>query len=725
MNARTEVLKTLTVKGNGIRFKDKGAVSEYFGENVFNYESMQSKLSSEHYESFTKCVKEGKELTFSLANAIAHAMKEWAIEKGATHYAHWFQPLTGATAEKHDSFIEVEKGKAIERFSGKQLVKQEPDASSFPSGGLRVTFEARGYTAWDPTSPAFLMESDLGKTLCIPSVFISYNGEALDKKAPLLKSCQVVQEKSRKLLKHFNIPANRVESSVGPEQEYFLVDRDIALLRPDLLMTGRTLFGAQPSKGQELDDQYFGSIKDRMLAFMHDIEQELYKLGIPIKTRHNEVAPHQYEIAPIYEEANIAADHNQLVMEIMKKKAIKHNFFLSLHEKPFARINGSGKHLNWSLNADGLNLLDPGDNPNENFQFLTFLVAIIWAVHQYAPLLRASIASAGNDHRLGGNEAPPAIISIFLGEQLTRILESIEKGDVSSETVQEIINIGITQIPRIPRDNTDRNRTSPFAFTGNKFEFRAVGSAQSIAIPVTVINTIVSEGLEMMNKRLSQEMERGKPLFEAVISVIKELIPEIKTILFEGDNYSEEWLKEAEKRHLPNLKTTPEALKAFVNSEFQSLFSSHNIFSHSELSARYNVELEKYCKNILIEASLTLKMTKSRIYPMASKYQTALAQQISSLKNAFEKEGPMTEKPMQYLTHYSKKINEMLDILSRLEKEIEKASGLEDNGECAEFLVKKVIPSMEKLRCYVDELELLTDDKLWSLPKYCELLFFD
>lgn len=725
MNARTEVLKTLTVKGNGIQFQEKGAVSEYFGENVFNYAAMQEKLSSEHYEKFIKCVQQGEELTLSLANAIAHAMKEWAIEKGATHYAHWFQPLTGATAEKHDSFIEVEEGRAIERFRGKQLVKQEPDASSFPSGGLRVTFEARGYTAWDPTSPAFMIESDLGKTLCIPSVFISYNGEALDKKAPLLKSCELVEKYSRDLLKYFDIPSNKVISTVGPEQEYFLVDRDIALLRPDLLITGRTLFGAKPSKGQELDDQYFGSIKDRVLAFMHDVEQELYKLGIPIKTRHNEVAPHQYEIAPVYEEANIAADHNQLIMEVMKKKAVKHNFFLSLHEKPFARINGSGKHLNWSLCADGLNLLDPGDNPTENFQFLTFLVAIIWAVNKYSSLLRASIASAGNDHRLGGNEAPPAIISIFLGEQLTSILKSIEEGDASKETVQEIINIGISQVPKIPRDNTDRNRTSPFAFTGDKFEFRAVGSAQSIAIPITVLNTVVSRGLDVMNKLLTEKIKQGTPLFEAVIAIIKKMLPEIKAVLFEGDNYSQEWQKEAKTRGLPNLRTTPEALRSFMQPENQSLFTDYSIFSESELTARYNVELEKYCKIILIEASLSLDLAKSRLYPIVSNNQQKLAQQVSSLQQVFGDKNLYTGKPQKVLENYSGLINEMLDKIEQLEKKISESEKYEDLQKSADFLCEEVKPCMESLRNIVDEIELLTDDNLWTLPKYYELLFFD
>ncbi len=700
-------------------------VSSYFGKNTFNEKVMRKKLPKSIYEKFKKCIEGEEELTLEIADAVAHAMKEWAIENGATHYTHWFQPLTGSTAEKHDSFLSLENGKPIERFSGKQLIKQEPDASSFPSGGLRATFEARGYTAWDPTSPAFLMESDTGKkTLCIPSVFISYHGEALDKKTPLLRSNQVLAEKVKSLLKLFGLEVKKVVSTAGPELEYFLLDRGLALLRPDLMITGRTLFGAKPPKGQELEDQYFGSIKDRMLAFMNDVEEELYKLGVPIKTRHNEVAPHQYEITPIFEESNLATDHNQLVMEILRKKAIKHYLFLTLHEKPFARINGSGKHLNWSISADGMNLLDPGHNPAENFQFLAILIAVVRAIYKYAPLLRASVAYAGNDHRLGGNEAPPAIISVFLGTELTKLLETIEKGKTPKKIVSDLLHTGVGFIPKIPKDNTDRNRTSPFAFTGNKFEFRAVGASQSIAIPLTVLNTIVAESIEYIVNEIEKLLSKGKELYEAVITVVKKIIPEIKPVLFEGDNYSPEWYKEAKKRNLPNLKTAPEALKEFVSRKSIKLFTKYGILTEDEIRARYHVELGKYIKIRHIEAELALELSKTRILPAVFKYQSQLAEQVATMSEIYKENKVLLNGPSSVLKEYSEKVNILCEKINKLENALKKASEIEDLQSQAEAYCEKVLSAMEELREIVDDLELCTDDSLWVLPKYYELLFY-
>lgn len=721
---RKEAISTMTKKVGMIKFEDKAAISSFYGENTFNTAAMKAKLSKDILKQLQACKDGEQEFTLEIANQVAHAMKEWAMEKGATHYAHWFQPLTGSTAEKHDSFISFDKNGVIERFSGKELVSQEPDASSFPNGGLRVTFEARGYTAWDPTSPAFIMESDLGNTLCIPCAFISYHGEALDKKAPLLRSMESLRKSTRNFLEVFDIKAKKISASVGAEQEYFLVDRDLALLRPDLLITGRTLLGAKPPKGQELDDQYFGSIKSRVLAYMHDVEQALYKLGIPVKTRHNEVAPHQYELAPIFEDANVASDHNQLIMEIMEKTSIKHNFHLSLHEKPFARINGSGKHLNWSLVADGVNLLDPGDNPHDNFQFLTVLVAVVRSVYKHYDLLRASVASAGNDHRLGGNEAPPAIMSVFLGEQLSDILNTIEKGKTPKKIVQNLLEVGIKALPQIPKDNTDRNRTSPFAFTGNKFEFRAVGSEQSLGIPTTVINTIVAESLDYLKEKIQKEKDKGKELFEAVISVCKKVIKEVKPILFEGDNYSAAWREEAAKRGLKNMVSTPQALAAFADKMNQKLFDDYSVFSHRELEARYFIELEKYAINLNIEAELTLEMAKTMIMPAVLKYQGNLSSQLTSLGSVFKNTQSVLSGPMSVLVDYSEKVNVFCSKVKDLEDAIGKVRVIEDEAEQALAYRQVVAEAMNSLRDSVDALEQVTADDLWPLPKYYELLFY-
>ncbi|MDD4356600.1 MAG: glutamine synthetase III, partial [Smithellaceae bacterium] len=563
-------------------------VSKYFGEDTFNNKVMKEKLPKDTFRKIMDAINENQILDAETANIVAHAMKEWAIEKGATHFAHWFQPMTGITAEKHDAFADpCGPGAVIERFSGKQLVQGEPDASSFPSGGIRATFEARGYTAWDMSSPAFIKRNGISTTLCIPTAFISYTGQVLDKKTPLLRSIRALNKSAVNMLKLLGAKnVKRVYSNLGPEQEYFLIDMDYYYKRQDLVLGGRTVVGAPPAKGQELEDQYFGSIKERISSYMHDVEEELFKLGIPAKTRHNEVAPSQYEIAPVYEEANLAVDHNQLVMDTLKYVAKKHRLAALLHEKPFAKINGSGKHVNWSMSDDnGNNLLNPGSTPQDNIQFLVFLIATVRAVYKHADILRAAVASYGNDHRLGANEAPPAIISVFLGEQLTKILSNIEKGTVTKATREEIIDLGISSLSQVSKDNTDRNRTSPFAFTGNKFEFRAVGSSQNIASPTLVINTIVAESLDELAEKIKA---RGtKNINQAVFDVLKKEIKLIKPILFNGDNYTREWEAEAKKRGLPNEKITPHALKALIADKALNLFEKYKVLSNAELKSRY------------------------------------------------------------------------------------------------------------------------------------------
>lgn len=699
-------------------------ISRYFGEDTFGMNLMREKLPKDAFRRITAIIQEGGKLDPDTANAVAHAIKEWAIEKGATHYCHWFQPMTGSTAEKHDSFIEfTDSGEIIERFSGQQLIQGEPDASSFPSGGLRSTFEARGYTAWDPTSPAFIIKNGLGTTLCIPTIFISYTGEALDKKTPLLRSINAINRSAVNIMRLLgNTDSNRVFATLGPEQEYFLIDQDYYYNRQDLVLSGRTLLGATPPKGQQLEDQYFGSIKERILSFMHDVEEELYKLGIPAKTRHNEVAPSQYEIAPIFEEANLAADHNQLVMDTMKRIAVNHKLRVLLHEKPFAGINGSGKHVNWSLSDDlGNNLFNPGKTPYDNVQFLVFLTATIKAVNTHADLLRASIAGAGNDHRLGANEAPPAIISIFLGDQLTRILDNIEKGKVTKATDAAIIDLGVSKLPVLSKDSTDRNRTSPFAFTGNKFEFRAVGSSQSISFPVTVLNTIVAESLDLLADKIRARV-KGDNVNQAALEVLKEEISANRAILFMGDNYAGEWEIEAEKRGLPNKKTSPEALEDLKTDKALRLFKKYGVLSPEELKSRYHVRIEKYIKEMDIEAVTLANMVQNQIIPSAVSYQKTVA---GSLKNVMHVLGDGKElKPQkELLKTLTVLISDTQSLVNDLKAGLAKADAIWSEEKKAAFICDRVKKSMSDIREKVDALEHYVDSDCWPIPKYWEMLF--
>lgn len=700
-------------------------ISLYFGEDTFSSKVMKEKLPKDVYKKLMDIMDKEKKLDLNTAKDVAHAMKEWAIDKGATHFAHWFQPMTGSTAEKHDAFIEpTEGGEVIERFSGKQLVQGEPDASSFPSGGIRGTFEARGYTAWDMSSPAFIRKNGIGVTLCIPTAFISYNGEALDKKTPLLRSIRAVNDSAIRVLRLLgNKKSKRVVSNLGPEQEYFLIDKDYYYKRQDLVLTRRTLIGAPPAKGQELEDQYFGSIKERIQSFMHDVEEELYKLGIPAKTRHNEVAPSQFEIAPIYEEANIAVDHNQLVMDSLCKVAKQHNLACLLHEKPFARINGSGKHVNWSLSdSDGNNMFNPGKTPQDNVQFLVFLIATIKAVYKHADLLRAAVASAGNDHRLGANEAPPAIISIFLGEQLIKILDDIEKGNVAGATDEEIIDLGISSLPVLNKDTTDRNRTSPFAFTGNKFEFRAVGSSQSISFPATVLNTIVAESLDEIADKL--EKKNGDNIKQVVIDIIKEELKTVKLVLFQGDNYSEEWHKEAEKRGLPNFKTTPEALRSLVKDKSFAMFEKYKVLSRIELKSRYHIKLEHYVKDLEIETKALYDIVLTQILPAAVKYQKVLADAVKNTENVLGSAVDLSEQK-DLLKNISMLIGRLYPALKDLKSSSEKGSGIKDELEKADFYCREIKAKMSEIRKQTDILETLIDDELWPIPKLWEILFIN
>ena len=698
-------------------------VSEYYGEDTFNHKVMKEKLPKDTFKKMMEAINEDKILDVQTANIVAHAMKEWSIEKGATHFAHWFQPMTGITAEKHDAFVEPTGiGEVMEKFSGKQLVQGEPDASSFPSGGIRATFEARGYTAWDMSSPAFIKRNGISTTLCIPTAFISYTGEALDKKTPLLRSSRAINKSAVNMLKLLGTKnVKKVYSNLGPEQEYFLIDMDYFFKRQDLVLGGRTVLGAPPAKGQELEDQYFGSIKERVSSYMHDVEEELFKLGVPAKTRHNEVAPSQFEIAPVYEEANLAVDHNQLVMDTLKSVAKKHNLAALLHEKPFARINGSGKHVNWSIcDNNGNNLLNPGKTPQDNIQFLVFLIATVRAVYKHADILRASVASYANDHRLGANEAPPAIISVFLGEQLTEILANIEKGKASKATNAEIIDLGISSLPIVSKDNTDRNRTSPFAFTGNKFEFRAVGSSQSISFPAAVINTIVAESLDYLADKIKEK--GGKNINQAVVEVLKNEIRDIKPVLFNGDNYSQEWEVEAGKRGLPNNKTTPVALKALVTAKALSLFEKYQVLSTVELNSRYIIYLEKYIKDLEIEVKCLNNICMNQVIPTAVSYQKVLAKAILTTKEALG-----TAAVVSAEVEILKKITDLLNNIYAGNKEIlakvEAAEAVHDEAKKAEALCSKVKPKMDELREYVDALEGLVDDEIWPLPKFWEMLF--
>ncbi|MCX5704509.1 MAG: glutamine synthetase III [Candidatus Omnitrophica bacterium] len=705
-------------------------VSSYFGVNTFGLENMRKHISPKTFSAFKVWMSEGKTITLAQANEIANAMKEWAISKGATYYTHWFQPMTGMTAEKHDSFISiVGPGKVIEKFSGNKLIQGEPDASSFPSGGIRATFEARGYTAWDPSSPAFIIESALGKTLCIPTIFISYHGAALDKKLPLLRSDEALNKAAVGLLKlfgHKNI--KKVFSTCGAEQEYFLIDKNDYTLRQDLVMAGRTLIGAPSPKGQQLEDQYFGTIKERVVNFMFEVAEEAYKLGIPLMTRHNEVAPHQYEFAPIFEESNIAADHNQLLMELMKKVALRHNLVCLLHEKPFAGVNGSGKHLNWSLSDDlGNNLLNPGETPEDNLQFLTILAAVLRAVYLHADLLRASVALAGNEHRLGANEAPPAIVSVFLGEQLTSVLDMLEKGVKAKVSKRDIIDLGIARLPQFNKDSTDRNRTSPFAFTGSKFEFRAVGSSQNVSTPITVVNTIIADSLDYVAREIKKVTSTGKDFNSSVLKVISKIIKETKGVRFEGNNYAPEWVKEAKRRGLPNVAATYEALEALTEEENIELFEKYKVFSKEELIARYHIWIHMYNLTLEIEANTLNEMVNASVVPAGYEYEKLLARTLDELvrlkKSAGLKVDPAALKDKkEHLSDIVSKIYYVRHNTGEMIKLLEKAKKVSDEKR-AELYFKQLKPMMEHIRRHVDDLERVVSDDAWDLPKYREMLF--
>jgi glutamine synthetase len=705
-------------------------VSGYFGENTFNIEAMQKYISNATFEAFKTWMSEGKQISKEQANEIANAMKEWAISKGATYYTHWFQPMTGLTAEKHDSFISITgPGKVIEKFSGSKLIQGEPDASSFPSGGIRATFEARGYTAWDPSSPAFIIESKLGKTLCIPTIFISYHGEALDKKLPLLRSDEALNKAAKNLLEVFgHKDVKKVFSTCGPEQEYFLIDKNYYNLRQDLLLTGRTLVGAASPKGQQLEDQYFGTIKERVLNFMFEVAEEAYKLGIPVMTRHNEVAPHQYEFAPIFEESNLAADHNQLLMELLKKIALRHNLVCLLHEKPFAGVNGSGKHLNWSLADDkGNNLLNPGQTPEDNLQFLAILSAVLRAVYLHSDLLRASVALAGNEHRLGANEAPPAIISVFLGEQLSRVLDMIEKGTKKQVSKSDILDFGITRLPTFSKDSTDRNRTSPFAFTGQKFEFRAVGSSQNISTAIAVINTIIADSLDYVADKIKKAQSAGKDFNSAALQIIAEIVKETKDIRFEGNNYSDEWVKEAKKRGLPNIAATFEALEAFTKKENIALFEKYKVLSKEELVARYHIWIHMYNLTLEIEANTLIEMVNASVAPAGFEYQRLLADNLIDLANLKKQAGLKPDaKALEDLKEHLDEVVSKIFYVRRnagvLKKLLDKAALMEQEKR-AEVYYKEMKPLMEHIRKHVDDLERVVSDEHWDLPKYREMLF--
>ncbi|MFH1395117.1 MAG: glutamine synthetase III [Candidatus Omnitrophota bacterium] len=685
-------------------------IVDIYGENVFSLKTMRNYLSDKAYKSLRSTIKEGKSLNNEIADEVADAMKTWAVSKGATHFTHWFQPLTGTTAEKHDSFIVPDQeGGVVLKFSGEELIKGEPDASSFPSGGLRATFEARGYTAWDPTSPAFIKEGKNGATLCIPTAFYSYHGEVLDKKTPLLRSINAISKQLSRLGKIFGIQndQSRHHVTLGVEQEYFLIDKELYVKRLDLMQTGRTLFGIKPAKHQQMSDHYFGAIKSRVMVFMEDLDWELWRLGIPAKTRHNEVCPAQFEIAPVYEEQNLSVDHNMMIMEALKQTAEKHNFVCLLHEKPYAGVNGSGKHNNWSIcGSDGKNWLSPGDNPHENAKFLTIICALIKAVDEYAGLLRASIASSGNDHRLGANEAPPAIMSIFLGEQLADVISQIEKGGAKSSKKSKVIQIGVTSLPPLPRDVTDRNRTSPFAFTGNKFEFRAVGSNQNCAWANTVLNLIVAEALDEICSDLESKTKSNKNFNVVLQKILQGIVKKHKRIIFSGDNYSKSWTSEASKRGLLNLKTTTEALKVLKEKKAVSLFQKHAVLSKVELESRYEIYREQYEKIIKIEGTCMLTMAKTMIIPAAVRYIGQLAYAVNNAKKCAKG----LNKLKILLNEISAHVERVLATSEKLEKNINKN------------LVKESIDSMEILRESVDALEGLLPENIWPLPSYAKMM---
>ena len=688
--------------------KAEKATLEHYGEDVFNAKAIREYLPKKSAEKLLNTINNRAQLDPEIAADVAHGMKQWAIERGATHFTHWFQPLTGSTAEKHDSFLEIEGDNAIFAFSAKNLIVGEPDASSFPSGGLRRTFEARGYTAWDPTSPAFIKRHANGATLCIPTAFCSYTGEALDKKTPLLRSIQCLSSSAQRLMKCFGLKEEKVTVTLGAEQEYFLIDKKFYLHRPDLLQTGRTLFGATPPKHQQLEDHYFGSIQQRVLNFMNEVEDELWRLGVPAKTRHNEVAPGQFELAPMFEDLNLAVDHNMLIMDTLRLVADRHGFVCLLHEKPFAGVNGSGKHNNWSINYGNTNLLNPGNNPQQNAVFLTVLCGIIRAVDTHADMLRASVAHAGNDHRLGANEAPPAIISIYLGDQLNEVIENIEKGENSSKHKAGVMQIGVDTLPNLPKDATDRNRTSPFAFTGNKFEFRAPGSSQSCSGPMTVLNTIVADSFDYIAEKLESFVGNEEAFNSELQKVLKDIIKTHKRVIFNGDGYTEEWKAEAARRGLPNAATTMDALRCLVNEKNINLFGKYGVYSKKELESRFEVFLEEYHRKIRIEGEIALNIVRNNILPaVIEEFKT----ELSAVKSA-------TDAGITVGVDALKRNVELLgkgleDLTEKTEKMEKAVTGLHE----------EILEAMAELRAVVDRLEKVVSDTLWPLPKYREMLF--
>ena len=726
MSLRFDALNNLS-NNTDVRVESPERVTEIFGENVFTLKTAREYLSDEAFKSLTASIKGSKKIDRAMAHQIANGLRAWAEKKGVTHFTHWFQPLTGSTAEKHDSFFTIKNdGSPLEEFDGAGLIQQEPDASSFPSGGLRATFEARGYTAWDPSSPVFIMEIGQGKTLCIPTIFVSYTGESLDYKAPLLKAIEAVNKAAVDVCNYFDKNVSKVTPTLGWEQEYFVIDEGLANARPDLIQCGRTVFGASPAKGQQLEDHYFGSIPERVYTYMRDFEQEAYKLGIPLRTRHNEVAPAQFECAPIFEEVNLAVDHNILLMDVMERVARRHKLKVLFHEKPFAGINGSGKHNNWSLSTDtGVNLLAPGKTPKTNLMFLTFFVNSIKAVHDYADVLRASIASAGNDFRLGANEAPPAIISVFIGEYLTKVLYDIETrvGDKFDEQDEAILKLDLHRsIPELMLDNTDRNRTSPFAFTGNKFEFRAVGSAANCANAMIALNTIMAETLRTFKDDVDALIEKGEKKEIAIMHIIQKYVVESKKVLFEGDGYSEEWHHEAERRGLPNVPTTPLALDAMISEKAKQLFESNNIYSNAELEARHEIELEKYIKKVQIEGRIMGDLALNHIIPSAIEYMNKLTANINSIKAT-----GLPETAYKSQTAILKEMTERMQIVydkvHAMVEERKVVNVMEDTRTKAIAYCSQVKEAFfDDIRYQVDKLEALVNDEQWTLPKYREML---
>jgi len=723
-NARQEALRTISAPPATATPPASFNLTERFGARVFNDAVQRRRLRPDVYQALRRTIDRGAALDQSIADAVADAMKDWAVEHGATHFTHWFQPMTGLTAEKHDSFLSpVAEGGAIHAFSGKELIKGEPDASSFPSGGIRATFEARGYTAWDPTSPAFLRVTPFGTTLCIPTAFCSWTGEALDTKTPLLRSCEALNKAAKRLLALIDERPERIHVTMGPEQEYFLVDRALAQLRPDLLISGRTLFGAKPPKGQELEDHYFRTMPERVLSFMMDLEQELWQLGVPVKTRHNEVAPHQFELAPIFEQVSLATDHNMLTMELMQSVAERHGFVCLLHEKPFAGVNGSGKHNNWSMSDErGNNLLDPGHTPHENLRFILCLTAVIKAVDTHQDLLRASIAHAGNDHRLGANEAPPAILSIFLGSELEAIVEGLVSGGQTKSQTRSTVQLGVSTLPPIPRDTSDRNRTSPFAFTGNKFEFRAVGASQTIAYPNILLNTAVADALDGLSDEIEKRAKSPAERRAVIQDVVRENLNRHKRILFSGDGYSREWEQEAARRGLLNAKNTPDALALFPTEKNQALFERYQIFTRRETLARSNVFYSAYVHRIAVEALTMAQIASTQIVPAAIAYQKDVADSLNATRAAAPKaELGEQEKLLVELAATISRLRAGLAHLRETHEKLDEKHG--DPVQGALHCRDQIVPAMVALRSHADRLETIVDDGRWPLPKYHELLF--